>query len=167
MLLNILDNAIKYTEEGSVTPSVMGEECTDDMVTLKIKVADTGIGIREENLEGIYDAFNRYDEAHNKRILGTGLGLAITKQLVDMMDGEILVDSIYRKGTIFTIVLKQKIVDRRPFGNIVYQDRMQETQKEYLKRVPFEKVITNKTSFTTACSVGMGTVGFAYYTQPK
>ena len=131
VLLNILDNAIKYTEEGSVTLSVMGEECKDDMVTLKIKVADTGIGIRKENLEGIYDAFNRYDEAHNKRILGTGLGLAITKQLVDMMDGEILVDSIYRKGTIFTIVLKQKIVDRRPFGNIVYQDRMQETQKEY------------------------------------
>ncbi|MBE5851862.1 MAG: DegV family EDD domain-containing protein [Lachnospiraceae bacterium] len=131
VLLNILDNAIKYTEEGSVTLSVAGEEYMDNLVTLKIKVADTGIGIRKENLEGIYDAFNRYDEAQNKRILGTGLGLAITKQLIDMMDGEILVDSIYRKGTIFTIILKQKIIDKSPLGSIAYQDKLQDTQVEY------------------------------------
>lgn len=131
ILLNILDNAVKYTEEGSVTLSVIGEEYTDGSVTLKIKVADTGIGIRKENLEGIYDAFNRFDEAKNKRILGTGLGLAITKQLVDMMEGEILVDSIYRKGTIFTISLAQKIVDADPVGEIEYQGKIVETKTKY------------------------------------
>lgn len=131
VLLNIMDNAVKYTEEGSVTLSVIGEEYTEDTIKLNIKVADTGIGIRKENLEGIYDAFNRYDEARNKRILGTGLGLAITKQLVDMMEGEILVDSIYRKGTTFTVSLTQKIVDATPIGDIAYQGRIEETKTEY------------------------------------
>lgn len=131
VLLNILDNAVKYTEEGSVTLSVIGEEYTEGSVTLKIKVADTGIGIRKENLEGIYDAFNRYDEARNKRILGTGLGLAITKQLVDMMNGEILVDSIYRKGTIFTVSLTQQVVDAEPIGNLDYQEKVVENKMEY------------------------------------
>jgi len=131
ILLNILDNAVKYTEEGSVTLSVMGEEYTEDSVKLNIKVADTGIGIRKENLDGLYDAFNRYDEARNKRILGTGLGLAITKQLVDMMEGEILVDSIYRKGTIFTITVTQKIIDASPIGDTEYQGKIIETKAEY------------------------------------
>lgn len=118
ILLNILDNAVKYTEEGSVSLSVVGEEYKADEVTLKIKISDTGIGIRKENLASIYDAFNRYDEQHNRRILGTGLGLAITKQLVDMMGGEITVDSIYKKGTIFTIVITQKIIDSEAIGNV-------------------------------------------------
>jgi len=131
VLLNIMDNAVKYTEEGSVTLSVIGEEYTEETLKLNIKVADTGIGIRKENLDGIYDAFNRYDEARNKRILGTGLGLAITKQLVDMMEGEILVDSIYRKGTIFTISLTQKIVDVTPIGEIAYQGKVEEIKTEY------------------------------------
>ena len=118
VLLNILDNAVKYTEEGSITLSVVGEEYQNNEITLKIKIADTGIGIRKEDLAGIYDAFNRYDDLKNKRILGTGLGLAITKQLMDLMDGEITVDSIYRKGTIFTIIIKQKIVNPEPVGEV-------------------------------------------------
>ncbi len=131
VLLNIMDNAVKYTEEGSVTLSVVGEEYTNDSVKLRIKVADTGIGIRKENLAGIYDAFNRYDEVRNKRILGTGLGLAITKQLVDMMEGEITVDSIYRKGTIFTIVVTQKIVNPEAIGELEYLGRGKDDHLEY------------------------------------
>jgi len=131
VLLNVLDNAVKYTEEGSITLSITGEEYKNNTIKLKIKVADTGIGIRKENLEGIYDAFNRYDEARNKRILGTGLGLAITKQLVDMMDGEILVDSIYRKGTVFTITVIQKVVNAESIGDIEYLERSVEERPEY------------------------------------
>lgn len=131
ILINILDNAVKYTEEGSITLTVIGEEYKEDTVKLKFKIADTGIGIRKENLEGIYDAFSRYDEARNKRILGTGLGLAITKQLVDMMGGEILVDSIYRKGTVFTIVVTQKVIDAKPIGDVEYLERSIEERPEY------------------------------------
>ena len=131
ILLNILDNAVKYTEKGSVTLSVVGEDCGNNEIILKIKVADTGIGIRKEDLAGIYDSFNRFDEKKNKRILGSGLGLAITKQLVDMMDGEITVDSIYTKGTIFTVVVKQQIVNTEVIGNINFLSRKVEEANTY------------------------------------
>ncbi len=131
VLLNILDNAVKYTDEGSVTLSAIGEDYHNDEITLKIKIADTGIGIRKEDLAGIYDAFNRFDELKNKRILGTGLGLAITKQLMDLMEGEITVDSIYRKGTIFTIVIKQKIVNPEPVGEVNHLNKIVEEGDVY------------------------------------
>lgn len=118
VLLNILDNARKYTERGSVMFTVRGEEAEDGYVTLVMEVADTGIGIRKEDLNYIYESFNRFDEKENQRILGSGLGLAITKQLVELMEGEISVDSIYKKGTVFTIKIKQKIEDAKAIGEI-------------------------------------------------
>ncbi len=118
VFLNILDNAVKYTEEGSVTLTVQKEDVDDSEIVLKVKIADTGIGIRKEDMEYIYDSFNRIDEKKNMQVAGSGLGLAITKQLVGLMDGEITIDSIYTKGTIFTVILKQKIVDVKPVGTI-------------------------------------------------
>lgn len=123
ILLNILDNAVKYTLEGSVTLSAAGEYAEDGTVLLKVQIADTGIGIRKEDIEYLYDSFNRVDEKRNTRIVGSGLGLAITKQLVDLMGGEITVDSIYTKGTTFTVVLSQKIVDKEPIGAVDFLHR--------------------------------------------
>ncbi len=131
VLLNILDNAVKYTEAGSVSLSVVSEEYVGDEVLLRIKIADTGIGIRKEDLAGIYDSFNRFDEKKNKRILGSGLGLAITKQLVDMMGGEITVDSIYTKGTVFTVMIRQQIRDTEPIGNINFFSKNMERGEIY------------------------------------
>ena len=118
VFLNLLDNAVKYTQEGSITFAVHTEKSKEGNVYLKVKVADTGIGIRNEDLEYIYDSFAREDEKKNRRIIGTGLGLSITKQLVNLMGGEINVDSIYTKGTIFTIILEQEVVDETPIGNV-------------------------------------------------
>ena len=118
VFLNILDNAVKYTEEGSVTLTVQGEELSEDEIALKVSVADTGIGIRKENIEHIYDSYNRVDEKRNAGIIGSGLGLAITKQLIDLMGGEISIDSIYTKGTTFTVVVKQKIAVKEPMGSL-------------------------------------------------
>lgn len=118
ILINILDNARKYTEKGSVILTVQGEKLENDIIEIEMKVADTGIGIRNEDLQYIYESFNRFDEKKNTRILGSGLGLAITKQLVDLMGGEISVDSIYRKGTVFTITIRQKIEDETSIGSI-------------------------------------------------
>ncbi|MBO5303298.1 MAG: DegV family EDD domain-containing protein [Lachnospiraceae bacterium] len=118
ILLNILDNAVKYTETGSVTLTAQKEEVNTGEIVLKVKVADTGIGIRKEDVEHIYDSFKRIDEKKNAQVMGSGLGLAITKQLVDLMDGEITIDSIYTKGTIFTVSIKQKVVDARPIGTM-------------------------------------------------
>ncbi|MBO5372593.1 MAG: DegV family EDD domain-containing protein [Lachnospiraceae bacterium] len=123
VFLNILDNAVKYTEEGSVTLSVEREEYNQEEVTVKVKIADTGIGIRKEDMENIYDSFNRMDEKKNAQIAGSGLGLAITKQLVDLMEGEITIDSIYTKGTIFTVIVKQKIAEGKPIGEIDFQKK--------------------------------------------
>lgn len=116
VLLNILDNAVKYTAEGSITLSAEAEPAGNDRVLMKVQVADTGIGIRKEDIEYLYDSFNRVDENRNVRIVGSGLGLAITKQLVDLMEGEITVDSIYTKGTTFTVTLSQRVVDAKPLG---------------------------------------------------
>lgn len=118
ILLNLLDNAVKYTKEGYITMSVQGDIVSDGELSMKVKVADTGMGIRKEDMEYIYDSFNRVDENKNSRIAGSGLGLAITKQLVDLMEGEITVDSIYTKGTVFTVMLKQGIADTSPIGNV-------------------------------------------------
>lgn len=131
VLLNILTNAAKYTEEGTVTLSVRMEYVRDDEISLVMSVADTGIGIRKEDLEHIYDSFKRADTRKNLRIEGSGLGLSITKQLVDMMDGEITVDSIYTKGSTFTVTLPQKVIDKTPIGEVRFLSRRREGQVEY------------------------------------
>lgn len=116
ILLNILSNAVKYTEEGSVTFSCRFEQSDEDNIQLCISVADTGMGIRKEELEHLFDAFHRVNPEKNQKIEGTGLGLSITKQLVDLMQGEITVDSIYTQGSEFTVMIPQKIADEAPMG---------------------------------------------------
>lgn len=118
VLTNILTNAVKYTEKGSVTLSVKGTLVDRNTIRLKISVEDTGIGIRKENMKELFSVFKRVDQTRTKKIEGTGLGLSIAKQLVEMMGGSITVDSIYQKGSIFTVTLDQKIVDDTPIGSM-------------------------------------------------
>jgi len=131
VVLNILTNAAKYTQEGSVTLSVHMDAVTEELGILKISVSDTGIGIRKEDLEHIYDSFRRVDARKNLKVEGSGLGLSITKQLVDLMDGEITVDSIYTKGSVFMVSLPQQIVDRTPIGYVKFLSRSREKTDEY------------------------------------
>lgn len=118
VILNILTNAVKYTKKGSVVLSAQGEFTAEGEVVLKVSVADTGIGIRKEDLEHLYDAFERVEEWRNANIEGNGLGLAITRRLLDLMGGEITVDSIYTKGSVFAATIPQKVVDAAPVGNV-------------------------------------------------
>lgn len=131
VILNILTNAVKYTETGSVTFSVHADSVQGDVVYLKISVQDTGIGIRKEDLEHIYDSFSRADARKNMKVEGSGLGLSITKQLVDLMDGEIKVDSIYTKGSTFTVLFPQVIEDRTPIGYVNFLSKGRERVDEY------------------------------------
>lgn len=133
VLLNILNNAVKYTETGSVTLSAYAEEVNEDSITLKISVSDTGIGIRKEDLETLYDPFRRADRHRNHKEEGNGLGLSISKQLMDLMGGEITVDSIYTKGSVFTIILEQKIVDVTSIGviNFLESEERNDDGEEY------------------------------------
>lgn len=131
VLLNILTNAAKYTQEGSVTLAARMEPLGEEEISLKIIVTDTGIGIRKEDLQHIYDSFQRVDARKNLKVEGSGLGLSITKQLVDMMGGEITVDSIYTKGSVFTVTLPQKVIDRTPIGSVKFLSRSREKTQEY------------------------------------
>ena len=117
ILLNLLTNAVKYTKEGSVTLIVNWDDSAPDKPLLRVSVADTGIGIRKENIQYLYDVFKRFDEKSNTKIEGSGLGLAISKQLLDLMDGEISVDSIYMKGSTFTVVIPQQVANPLPIGD--------------------------------------------------
>ena len=106
---NLITNAIKYTEEGSIDFDV-DCEIKDDNCLLKIIVTDTGRGIKEEQKELLFTKFYRLEEDKDTDIEGTGLGLAITKSIVDLMDGKITVDSKYGEGSTFTIEVSQKVV---------------------------------------------------------
>ncbi|MBO4904349.1 MAG: response regulator [Lachnospiraceae bacterium] len=120
IILNITNNAIKYTDEGSVNIKIGFDH---DKNKLVIKVTDTGIGIREEDLERLFASFQRLDETRNRNIEGTGLGLNITKQLAEMMGGTITVESTYGKGSVFTAEMIQEVVDDTPIGD--YTKRLQ------------------------------------------
>ncbi|MCM1045664.1 MAG: DegV family EDD domain-containing protein [Candidatus Gastranaerophilales bacterium] len=123
VVLNLLTNAVKYTKEGSVALSFYGEMTAQDKVRMSITVRDTGIGIRKEDLQYLYQAFQRIEERENRKIEGSGLGLSISKQLVDLMGGEITVDSIYTKGSVFTVTLEQEVIDPQPVGALKILDR--------------------------------------------
>ena len=108
VIINLLTNAIKYTKEGYIDYSVQCAKA-QDICRLIITVKDSGIGIKKENIDKLFTRFQRFDEKQNGTIEGTGLGLAITKQLVEMMGGNIVVSSIYGEGSNFTVALDQRI----------------------------------------------------------
>lgn len=117
VMLNIINNAIKYTNAGNVTIDVDAKEISDDgKVLLQIRVSDTGIGIKDEDRDKLFSSFQRLDEERNRNIEGTGLGLSITEKLVEMMDGRIEVESRYGQGSVFTIYIPQAVVDITPIG---------------------------------------------------
>ena len=112
VILNILTNAIKYTREGYVDFKV-SSIVKGDICRLIISVEDSGIGIKQENIPKLFSKFERLDLDKNITIEGTGLGLAITKKLVELMNGKIVVQSIYGKGSKFTIAIDQRIVKKQ------------------------------------------------------
>lgn len=129
VVTNLLTNAVKYTETGSVTLTAKCERIAADQILLRISVQDTGMGIRKESLDDLFNSFKRVDETENRNIEGTGLGLSISKQLMDMMGGKLTVDSVYHQGSTFTIELKQRIVNVRPIGSINFAAQKQLSQR--------------------------------------
>ena len=114
ILTNLLNNAVKYTDKGEVSLTIRGEKQSNGNLLLTAKICDTGIGIRPEDLEKLFTRFERLEMEHNSTVEGTGLGLAITKRLLEMMGGEISVESEYGKGSAFTVTLPQKILSETP-----------------------------------------------------
>lgn len=124
VLINLLNNAVKYTSEGSVTLSIRCERLTLNRVRVWYSVEDTGLGVKKENIPYIFNAFKRVDEEKNRHIEGTGLGLSIVQQLVKLMGGEISVNSVYTKGSTFLVTLDQDIIDDKELGAFTLTSRI-------------------------------------------
>lgn len=118
ILTNLLTNAVKYTKKGQITFSVQGEWSDSGDFALRMSVADTGEGIKEEDLGKLFDSFTRLEEKKNRAIEGTGLGLNITKHLVEGMGGEIQVQSVYGKGSLFTVRIPQEVLSFQTVGDL-------------------------------------------------
>jgi len=114
IILNLLNNAVKFTREGEVHMKVDYTYISEEDILLKIDVRDTGIGIKEEDLDRLFNSFQQLDSTRNRNIEGTGLGLSITQQLLHLMKSEIFVKSEYNKGSTFYFELPQKVMNNTP-----------------------------------------------------
>lgn len=134
VLINVLNNAVKYTAEGTVTLSIQCRKQENGRAQIVYSVADTGMGIKKENMPYLFSAFKRVDEEKNRHIEGTGLGLSIVKQLVELMGGDISVNSVYTKGTTFVITLPQEAVSEEEIGDIDIEARHAMNARKHYKR---------------------------------
>lgn len=142
IITNILTNAVKYTHEGSVTLRIRWKSAGDGKkILLIVSVEDTGIGISDENKEKLFGSFERFDNEKNKGIEGTGLGLAITKQLVELMDGNIGVYSTIGKGSLFYVEIPQEIAALGELGDININKRTQNTVYKEKLVVPDKRIL--------------------------
>lgn len=114
ILLNLVNNAVKFTSQGRIIMKVDYTKTAYDQIELDVSVEDTGIGVKKEDLGKLFQSFQQVDSKRNRNIEGTGLGLAISKRLLTLMDGSIWVESEYGKGSRFSFALPQKIVDESP-----------------------------------------------------
>jgi len=147
IVTNILTNAVKYTDKGTITVMVT---CLnqDGISLLSISVEDTGRGIKPEKIDKLFTKFERLDEDRNTTIEGTGLGLAITKRLVEMMGGKIIVQSKFGEGSKFTVYLKQRISDKKEI--------IQEKKEVVAKHYPGKKILVvddNKINLKVATKI--------------
>ena len=137
VITNLLTNAVKYTENGSVTFKVGYERIAneEDYILLSVFVEDTGIGIKEEDMDKLFLKFERIDEDRNRNIEGTGLGMSITMNLIKMMGSNLEVDSVYGKGSTFGFRLKQKVIRWDPLGDYVstYRENIAKRTKYHEK----------------------------------
>ncbi len=134
VLLNLLSNSVKYTETGTVSLDVTYS--TDgEYANVRYVVRDTGIGIKEEDIKVIYNAYQRLDVTKNREVEGTGLGMTISQNLLKLMDSSLEIESEYGNGSTFSFVIRQKIVNVQPMGD--FQKRMQRSGEDEMSALHF------------------------------
>lgn len=130
ILVNLISNAVKYTETGSVTLEVHAL-VKKEMAELTFRVEDTGIGIKEEDIEKLCREFERIEEQRNRKVEGTGLGMSITTKLLERMGSRLQVESVYGEGSVFYFALEQKVVNYEPIGNLEKRIKNQAVEYSY------------------------------------
>ncbi len=151
ILLNLLSNAIKFTKKGNINFSA---SCVyvDDKAMLTFEVQDTGLGIKEHDMQRLFMQFERVDTKKNRNIEGTGLGLAITKQLCEMMGGTISVSSVWGEGSTFTVTVPQTCKDRMPIVKIPTKHNVMLYEAREIYSQSIKRSIENLGSKCTVCT---------------
>lgn len=136
IIINIANNAAKFTKEGKVAITFGFQKKNEEEIEMNISVEDTGIGIKRQDTDRLFQSFQQLDSKRNRNIEGTGLGLAISKQLLTLMGGNIKVESEYGKGSKFSFSFPQKIIDSTPSISIEHPDEISVTgliSNEYVR----------------------------------
>lgn len=142
ILVNILNNAVKYTQKGSVTLDIkMLPSEKEHVARIRFSVKDTGIGIKKEDLQKLCQPFERIEEKRNRNIEGTGLGMSITKQLLGLQQSELEVSSVYGEGSEFSFELYQEIVDKTPIGKLDEGTGIQHNEFQHAFEAPDAKIL--------------------------
>lgn len=144
VILNILTNAVKYTEAGKVSFQMDYEKLDAERILLKVSVKDTGIGLKPEEKDKLFKPFERIDEKRNRNIEGTGLGMSIVIKLLEQMGSVLEVESVYGEGSDFHFVIEQRVVDWTEMGNVeqAYRDaRDSEKEKQGIFRAPKARIL--------------------------
>lgn len=141
ILMNLLSNAVKYTNKGSIKLQIEAINFGNRTI-LTFKVIDTGIGIKKSDYDRLFKKFERLDQEQGN-IQGTGLGLTITKKLVDMLGGKISFESVYQKGTTFTVVIEQEIVDKEKITDLNQYKAKKKTVDEYFDGSNYEILLVD------------------------
>ena len=141
ILVNILGNAVKFTNKGYIKLSIACDRVDEENCKIVFDVSDTGMGIREEDIHKLFDAFTQVDVKKNQAIKGTGLGLAISKNLCELMGGDISVESVYGEGTSFTISIMQKIINNKP---LVLSDNSVSSSKQNIFKPTLKKSLVGR-----------------------
>ena len=122
IVLNLLTNAVKYTEAGGFTLKVSVESISDEKCDLRFSVKDTGIGIKNEDMDKLFSAYERLDEEKNSGIQGTGLGLDISRRFAELMGGQLTCTSVYKEGSEFVLTVSQQVRDSNGIGKFTEEE---------------------------------------------
>ncbi len=156
ILINLLNNSIKFTKEGFVCLAVSGQYIGEETYKLQCTVQDTGVGIKKEDMAVIFESFRQLDMNRNRKSEGTGLGLAITKQLVSLMDGDIQVESEYGEGSIFTIQITQRVADKRTIAeNTIVRQAVEDKREQPFISEEYKVLVVDDNAINRKLAIAM------------
>ncbi|MDV7339564.1 response regulator [Terasakiella sp. A23] len=163
ILLNLTSNAIKFTQDGEVIVSTLVKEKTEDTITLEFTVSDSGIGLSDEQIANLFQAFNQADNSNTRKYGGTGLGLTISKQLVEMMEGEISVTSAPDEGSTFTFTAKfayqdDQVAERKALSRDMYSMKVLVVDDSNASRDILKTMLTHMSFDVHAVSNGLDAI---------
>lgn len=158
IIINLLTNAVKYTRKGKVTLIIQSREMSENSedILLHVEVVDTGIGIRKEDMDKLFESFQRLDQEKNHNVEGTGLGISIVQCLLKMMGSFLEVESEYGKGSRFYFDIKQTIVDETPIGNnVIQREKNKKEDNNYLYAPEAEILIVDDNQMNLKVAKGL------------